>query len=149
MNQQIIVRRDTQSWGAQVWISFLAAVGLCAGGIWQLPSQSLDRAFIAIGYFFCLSAAFGVAKMVRDNQNEAVDTPAWRLQVWIAFGVAVSLTAWGLFRMTIGDWEKAYMVCAWLFLMSSSFTLAKTMRDRHDADLLEAVRFAPAEPGRE
>lgn len=145
MSQNIIVRRDTASWNMQVWLSFLLAVGLCAVGVWNMPSESLDRAFIAVGYFFCLSAAFGVAKMVRDNQHEVVDTPAWRMQVWIAFGVAVSLTAWGLMRMTIGDWEKGFMVCAWLFLISSSFTLAKSLRDKHDADLLEAVRFANQE----
>lgn len=141
MNQNIIVRRDTAGWNMQVWISFLLAIAMCTIGVWNMPSESLDRAFIAVGFFFCLSSAFGVAKMVRDNHHEAVDTPAWRMQVWIAFAVAISLTAWGLFRMTIGDWEKGFMVCAWLFLISASFTLAKTLRDKHEADLLEAVRY--------
>jgi len=27
---------------------------------------------------------------------------------------------------------------SWLFLISSAFTLAKTLRDRHEADLVEA-----------
>jgi hypothetical protein len=27
---------------------------------------------------------------------------------------------------------------SWLFLISSAFTLAKTLRDRHEADLAEA-----------
>jgi hypothetical protein len=47
------------------------------------------------------------------------------------------LTAWGLFRMDIGSWEKGYMVATWLYLMSSAFTLQKAIRDRHEADLLE------------
>ncbi|MGZ8242291.1 YiaA/YiaB family inner membrane protein [Methylomagnum sp.] len=141
MEPNLIVRRDTPAWRAQVWGSFLAAVALCALGIWHMPSESLDRAFIAVGYFFCLSAAFTLAKMLRDNQHEPVDTAAWRLQVWVAFMIAISLTGWGLFRMNIGLWEKGYMVCAWVFLISSSFTLAKTLRDGYEADLIETARY--------
>lgn len=148
MAQNLIVRRDTEAWIFQVWVSFGLAVALCATGIWKMPSESLDRAFIAIGYFFCLSSAFVLAKMARDNQHEQVDTPAWRIQVWMAFIVAVALTAWGLFRMQIGGWERGFMICAWLFLVSSSFTLAKTLRDRHEADMLEGAHF-PTAPERQ
>jgi hypothetical protein len=66
-----------------------------------------------------------------------VDTQAWVFQVWAAFAIAMVLTAWGLFRMDIGSWEKGYMLATWLFLMSSAFTLQKAIRDRHEADLLE------------
>lgn len=146
MEPNLIVRRDTPAWRAQVWGSFLAAITLCAVGVWNMPSESLDRAFVAVGYFFCLSAAFTLAKMLRDNQHESVDTPAWRLQVWVAFMVAVALTGWGLFRMTIGPWEKGYMVCAWVFMISSSFTLAKTLRDGYEADLIENTRYPENTP---
>jgi hypothetical protein len=135
--QQLYIRRDTNTWVFQVWASFGLAIALCAIGVWNMPSESLDRAFIALGYFFCLSSAFALAKMIRDNQNEQVDTSGWRMQVWIAFIVAASLTGWGLIRMKIGDWERGYMFASWLFLISSTFTLAKTIRDKHDADLLE------------
>jgi hypothetical protein len=137
MAQQLIVRRDTNAWTFQVWASFLLAVFLCALGIINMPSENLDRAFLALGYFFCLSSAFVLSKTVRDNQAERVDTAAWVMQVWIAFGVALTLTAWGLVRMNIGVWEKAYMVATWLFLISSAFTLQKAIRDKHEADLLE------------
>ena len=52
--------------------------------------------------------------------------------------MAVSLTAWGLFRMKIGTWEKSYMVVSWLFLVSAAFTLAKLVRDKQEADILES-----------
>jgi hypothetical protein len=33
---------------------------------------------------------------------------------------------------------QAYLLVSWLFLISSTFTLAKTLRDAYEADLLEA-----------
>jgi hypothetical protein len=40
-------------------------------------------------------------------------------------------------RMEISDTYKAFLGVSWLYLISSAFTLAKTLRDRHEADLLE------------
>lgn len=137
MAQKVIVRRDTNAWVFQVWASFGIAAFLSGMGIINMPGEHLDRAFLALGYFFCLSSAFVLSKTIRDNLIERVDTPAWMLQVWIAFAIALILTAWGLARMDIGPWEKAYMVATWLFLISSAFTLQKAIRDKHEADLLE------------
>jgi hypothetical protein len=139
MAQKYLIRRDTSTWTMQVWISFGFAVLACTIGVWNMPSQDLDRAFLAIGFFFCLFASFTLAKMVRDNRDEKVDTGAWVMTVWIGFFVAFALTAWGLLRMKIGDWEKGYMVVAWFFLVSSVFTLAKTVRDKQEADLMEGA----------
>jgi hypothetical protein len=87
--------------------------------------------------FFCLFSSFSVAKMVRDNRDGQVDTPSWITTVWIAFGAAFCLTAWGLWRMEIGDWQKGFMLVSWLFLVSTTFTVAKTVRDQHEADLMD------------
>ena len=137
MQSKVIVRRDTNAWTFQVWASFGIAVFLCGLGILNMPSAHLERAFLALGYFFCLSSAFVLSKTVRDNQAERVDSGAWMLQVWVAFSIALILTGWGLLRMDIGPWEQAYMFATWLYLISSAFTLQKTIRDRHEADLLE------------
>ncbi|WP_432721332.1 YiaA/YiaB family inner membrane protein [Jeongeupia wiesaeckerbachi] len=138
MSTQYLIRRDTSAWQLQVWLSFVLAVAACAVGVWNMPSESLDRAFLAIGYFFCLFTAFTLAKLLRDNRDEKVDTGAWALTVWAAFAIAVALTAWGLFRMTIDVWQKSYMLVSWIYLISAVFTLAKTVRDKHEADLLES-----------
>lgn len=139
---QYIMQRDTGSWRLQVWISFgLAALAAGTGILW-LPAQELDCAFLAIGFFFCLFTVFAVSKTVRDNRDGQVDTQAWVMTVWIAFAGSLALTAWGLYRMAIPSWEKGYMVLAWLFLVSSAFTLAKTLRDAHEADQME--RQGPA-----
>jgi hypothetical protein len=93
--------------------------------------------FLATGFFFCLSSSFVLAKCIRDNQHELVDTMVWRIQVWAAFIIAAGLTGWGVSRIDIKDADKAYMVASWLFLVSATFTLAKTIRDNHEADMAE------------
>lgn len=151
MATQYIMQRDTSSWRIQVWVSFAVAVIACGAGVLELPGQELDRAFLAIGLFFCLFASFTVAKTIRDNRDGQVDTASWVMMVWVAFAAALALTAWGLWRMNIPPWQKNYMVVSWLFLISATFTLAKTVRDRHEADLMErsggALNTQPA--GRE
>jgi hypothetical protein len=132
------IRRVTAAWRLQVWLSFGIAVSLCAIGLAWLPGDDLDRAFMVMGYVFCLSSAFGLSKYVRDNQVRRADTPMWKLVVWGGFFLAMGLTGWGLWRMGIQPVWKAYLMVAWLFLISTVFTLAKTLRDAHDADLLEA-----------
>ncbi|MEW6704888.1 MAG: YiaA/YiaB family inner membrane protein [Pseudomonadota bacterium] len=138
MQTTTAVRRDTRAWRLQVWISFGLAASLCAIGLAWLPGDDLDRAFMVMGYVFCLSTAFALSKYVRDNERGRVDTPMWGLVVWCGFAFAMGLTGWGLWRMGIQPVWKAYLLVSWLFLISTVFTLAKTLRDAHDADLLEA-----------
>ena len=125
-------RRDTRAWRAQVWISFGLAASLCAIGLAWLPGTDLDRAFMVMGYVFCLSTAFALAKFVRDNEQRHTDTPMWSVVVWGGFAMAMGLTGWGLVRMDINPTYKASLGVSWLFLLSSAFTLAKTLRDAHD-----------------
>lgn len=138
----LIVMRDTRAWQLQVWVSFGLAVFLCATGLAYLPGQALDRAFMVMGYVFCLSTVFVLSKAVRDTQKASLtgeaETPMWRVVVWGGFAVAMGLTLWGLLRMQIDETYKAYLGVSWLYLVTSAFTLAKTLRDRHEADLAEA-----------
>jgi len=138
VSMQTMVRRDTRAWRMQVWISFGLAVSLCGIGLAWLPGDDVQRAFMVMGYAFCLSAAFALSKYVRDNEARRVDTPMWGLVVWAGFVFAMALTGWGLWRMAIQPVWKAYLLVSWLFLISSVFTLAKTLRDAHEADLADA-----------
>ncbi|MDP2452241.1 MAG: YiaA/YiaB family inner membrane protein [Polaromonas sp.] len=140
---QVLIHRDSKPWQFQVWASFLIAVFLCAVGLSYLPGQDLDRAFMIMGYFFCLSAAFVLAKYVRDQEkaeaeNKLTETPMFRFVVWGGFFLAMSLTGWGLWRMEVNETYKAFLGVSWLYLITCSFTLAKTLRDKHEADLNEA-----------
>jgi hypothetical protein len=139
---QVLIHRDSKPWQLQVWLSFLIAVFLCAVGLSYLPGKDLDRAFMVMGYFFCLSAAFVLAKYVRDQEKskvegKSIDTPMFKLVVWGGFFLAMSLTGWGLWRMEVNETYKAFLGVSWLYLITCSFTLAKTLRDRHEADLNE------------
>ena len=132
------IHQDTKAWKAQVWISFGLAVTLCGIGLAYLPGQDLDRAFMVMGYVFCMSTAFALAKFVRDNEQRKTDTPMWGMVVWGGFMLAMTLTGWGLWRMNVNPAYKSFLLVSWLFLISTVFTLAKTLRDKHDADLFEA-----------
>jgi hypothetical protein len=134
------IQHDTKAWKAQVWISFAVAASLCAIGLAYLPGQDLDRAFMVMGFGFCLSAAFAVAKYVRDNQARRVDTPMWGTVVWGGFALAMALTGWGLWRMEVNPTYKAFLGVCWMFLISSVFTLAKTLRDAHEARIADMRR---------
>jgi len=138
---QVLIHRDSKAWSLQVWVSFLLAVFLCGVGLAWLPGKDLDRAFMVMGYFFCLSAAFVLAKFVRDNEKaegKVADSPMFKFVVWIGFFLAMALTGWGLLRMEISETYKAFLGVSWLYLITTTFTLAKTLRDRHEADLAEA-----------
>jgi hypothetical protein len=66
---QVLLHRDTKAWILQVWVSFALAVFLCGVGLAYLPGKDLDRAFMVMGYFFCLSAVFVLAKTLRDRHE--------------------------------------------------------------------------------
>lgn len=138
-----LIRRDSRPWQLQVWISFGLAAALCAIGLAWLPGQDLDRAFMVMGYLFCLCSSFVLSKFIRDGEaargaGRAADTPLFRWVVWGSFGLAMALTAWGLVRMQINDTYKVFLGVSWLYLITCAFTLAKMLRDRQEADLLEA-----------
>ena len=140
---KILIQRDSKAWVMQVWISFGLAVFLCTVGLAYLPGADLDRAFMVMGYFFCLSAAFVLSKYVRDTEKSrtegrADDSPMFGFVVWGGFLAAMGLTAWGLLRMNVNDTYKAFLGVSWLYLITCTFTLAKTLRDRHEADLIDA-----------
>ena len=133
------IQHDTKAWKAQVWISFAVAASLCAIGLAYLPGQDLDRAFMVMGFGFCLSTAFAVSKYVRDNQARRVDTPMWGTVVWGGFALAMALTGWG---MELNPAYKAFLGVCWMFLISSVFTLAKTLRDAHEASMAAMLAHA-------
>ena len=138
--QASAIRHDSRAWKAQVWISFATAVVLCAVGLAYLPGQDIDRAFMVMGYLFCLTTAFALAKFVRDNEVRRSDTPLWGIVIWGGFWMAMALTPWGLWRMDVNPTYKAFLGVSWLFLISTAFTLAKTLRETHEALLVEARR---------
>jgi hypothetical protein len=146
MSTRYVMRVDTPAWRIQVWTSFAIALVASAWGMLQAPSGELDRAFLAIGLLFSLFTCFAVAKTTRDNRDGEVDTQGWVITVWMAFAGALALTAWGLWRMKIDPWQKGFLLVSWMFLLSATFTLAKTIRDKHEAALMAREARADREP---
>ena len=76
----------------------------------------------------------------RPNAS-GIAAPRWLAVPLIALS-AMALTAWGLYRMQINPTYKAFLGVSWLFLISTVFTLAKTLRDAHEAHLADARAHA-------
>lgn len=66
------------------------------------------------------------------------DTNAWILQCWVSFILAVSATTFGIIYLPVDNWVKGFMGMGLTFSIGSSFTLAKTIRDNHEAEKITA-----------
>jgi hypothetical protein len=142
---QANLRRDTRAWQVQVWMSFGVALFFCAVGLLYLPGSDIERAFMVMGYVFCLTATFVLAKQVRDEQEaqllgRSAGTRQFRFLAWAGFAAAMILTGWGLVQMQVSDTYKAYLLIGWLYLVTTAFTLAKMLRDAHDASQPDNAR---------
>jgi len=71
----------------------------------------------------------------RDQRIEP-HTTAWNFQTWVSFGVSFVMTIGGVLLLPVDWWTKGYLLMGTLFLVGSSFTLAKTLRDNHEAHKL-------------
>lgn len=81
-----------------------------------------------------------------NNDTVPRDTPAWRFQVWVSFAIAFLATALGILNMPIDAWLRAFLAVGYFFSLASSFTLAKTLRDEHEAQkLLSRIQVAKTE----
>ena len=67
------------------------------------------------------------------NDDVQRDTQAWIFQTWASFVLAVGITAIGIAYMPLDAWVRAFLAMGLLFSVGSAFTLAKTVRDNHEA----------------
>ncbi|MEZ5855846.1 MAG: YiaA/YiaB family inner membrane protein [Hyphomicrobiaceae bacterium] len=76
--------------------------------------------------------------MSTNSQSLSVsNTSAWLTFTYAQFGAAAFMAAVGIWFLPVDVLVKGYMMMASVFLVGSAFTLAKTVRDEH-----EARRFA-------
>lgn len=66
------------------------------------------------------------------------DSSAWVIQTWAAFVISVSMTTFGILNLPVNSWVKGFMGMGLTFSVGSTFTLAKTNRDMHEAKRLTA-----------
>jgi hypothetical protein len=66
------------------------------------------------------------------------NTAGWLTFTYASFGMAVFMAGLGIWALPAAElWVKGYLMMSSVFLVGSTFTLAKTTRDEH-----EAKRFA-------
>ncbi len=73
--------------------------------------------------------------MSRPEAQES-HSAAWVAQTWISFVISVGVTFLGIWFLPADLWVKAFMGMGVLFSVGSSLSLAKTLRDQHEATKL-------------
>ena len=58
------------AWVIQAWLSFALAVGVTALGIYHLPIDGWQKAFLGMGLLFSIGSTFSLSKTVRDQHEQ-------------------------------------------------------------------------------
>ncbi len=66
----------------------------------------------------------------------AQNTGAWLTFTYISFAFSVAMMAIGIWALPADLWVKGYLTMAGVFMLGSSFTLSKTVRDEHEGKRL-------------
>jgi hypothetical protein len=74
--------------------------------------------------------------MARLTDVAVSHSPAWVVQVWISFIVAVAATSLGIFYLPVDGWVRGFLAMGLLFSVGSSVSLSKTLRDLHESHAL-------------
>jgi hypothetical protein len=59
-------------------------------------------------------------------------TTAFFVQAAISFGISLAAVAYGIAKLPVGAWERGFLALGLIFVVTSSFTLAKCVRDRQE-----------------
>jgi hypothetical protein len=74
--------------------------------------------------------------MAQSVDSGNVHSPAWIFQTWASFVAAIATTAIGIAYLPVDRWIQAFLGMGLLFSIGSTFNLAKTVRDLHEARML-------------
>jgi|688.fasta_scaffold1886937_1 hypothetical protein len=75
-------------------------------------------------------------RMSKIPETVPMHSSGWVAQVWISFVAAVGVTMMGIWFLPVDGWVKGFMGMGLLFSVGSTFSLAKTVRDQHEAESL-------------
>lgn len=65
-----------------------------------------------------------------SKQLNTTTTNSWILFTWVSFIVAIIAMGFAVIYMPIDNWLRAYLGLSSLFLIQSSISLSKTLRDQ-------------------
>ena len=72
------------------------------------------------------------------NTVTAKTTTAFAVQAMISFGISLTAVTFGIWYLPVDGWIRAFLCVGTLFLVSSSFTLAKVVRDAQETTTVVA-----------
>ena len=67
-----------------------------------------------------------------NPQPHQPDSGAWAAFTYISFAASVAMVALGVLFLPVDLATRGYMAIGMMMLVQSSFTVAKTARDRHE-----------------
>ena len=74
------------------------------------------------------------------------DSPAWILFCYVSFATALAMMLGGILFLSTDIAMRLYFIMGTIFLVGSSITLTKTMRDQHESGkLINRIEDAKAE----
>jgi hypothetical protein len=66
-------------------------------------------------------------------QPNTQNTGAWLTFTYISFAASVIMMGLGVWALPADLWVKGYLTMGCVFMLGSTFTLAKTVRDEHES----------------
>jgi hypothetical protein len=69
-NSSPVQPTHSSAWVLQSWLSFALAVGVTALGIYHLPVDGWQKAFLGMGLLFSIGSTFSLSKTVRDQHEQ-------------------------------------------------------------------------------
>jgi hypothetical protein len=73
---------------------------------------------------------------MENHEAIRLDSPGWVFFVKVSFACALGGMIFGVAVMPVEIWMRGYMILGTLFLVGSTFTLSKTIRDEFEASKL-------------
>jgi hypothetical protein len=74
--------------------------------------------------------------MTRPVQTTQTTTTAFYVQAVISFGISMTALAVGIAYLPVNGWVRAFLSLGLLYVVTSTFTLAKCVRDRQEESTL-------------
>ena len=71
---------------------------------------------------------------MNNGNNIQKDSAGWLFFVRASFVLALVSVSVGVWFLPVDLWARGFMAVGVLYLVGSSFTLAKALRDEHEAD---------------
>lgn len=71
--------------------------------------------------------------MALQHSTNAQNTGAWMTFTYASFAISCLMMGIGVWALPADLWMKGYLTMASVFMLGSCFTLAKTVRDEHEA----------------